>query len=206
MADRDRQQIALRLDQGLAADDCRVQTDDPPERVADVAPDRDADFAAGDEDAARQEDRIADVAGLVLRREGDGRDRSGRAGQEVARQDVATLGLRVGRRLAPDQRIGHRERAGVSGVLEEALLAVEPPEVERQAGGGHDADERHREEDEDLALGRTSAATSRVAMAVSASNRRHQFATIVTSDVSPSRPFMSFGRNCGMIGMIRSWW
>ena len=93
---------------------------------------------------------------------------------------------------------------GVSGVLEEALLAVEPPEVERQAGGGHDADERHREEDEDLALGRTSAPTSRAA--VVASSHRHQFATIVTSDVSPSRPFMSLGRNCGMIGMTRSWW
>ena len=93
-------------------------------------------------------------------------------------------------------------RRPVRGVLEEPLLAVEPADIERQSGRGHDHDHRHREQDEDLARIPPAAPSCPARQGTA----RHQLATIVTSDVSPRRPFMSLGRNWGMSGMTRSWW
>ena len=49
-------------------------------------------------------------------------------------EHVAALGFGVGRGLAADERVRDRQGAGIGGVLEEALLAVEPADVEGQAG------------------------------------------------------------------------
>ena len=79
------------------------------------------------------------------------------------------------------------------GVLEKASFAVEPPDIERQAGGGHERDHREHHKDQDLA-------------ALYARSTPLQLMTIVTSLPMPSRPLVSRGRSWAMSGMIRSWW
>ena len=117
---------------------------------------------------------------------------------------ITALGLGVGVRLTADEGVGDGQGAGIGSVLEEAFLAIEPADVEGEPGGRHDHDHRHREQDQDLTgLPPRARETQPVWLQLPA---RHQFCTIVTSDVSPSRPFMSLGRNCGMSGTTRSWW
>ena len=97
----DRQEVADGLHPGATADPVRPEPDDASERVAHVALDRDADLATGDEDAAREVLGLAHVAGLVFGRRRDHAGRPGRAADEVARQDVASLGFCVGVRSRP---------------------------------------------------------------------------------------------------------
>ena len=150
--DRDRQDVAVRLDPRLAADRAPVEADDPPERVADRVLDGDPDLATRDEDAVDQELRIAGVAGLV-----DGRHRrharrdARRRVSEVRRQHLARPRVGLRHRFAPDQRVAGSQGGGVGGVLEEASLAVEAADVEREPGGGEQDGDGEREDHEDLA-------------------------------------------------------
>jgi hypothetical protein len=116
---------------------------------------------------------------------------------------LAGAGVGLGARLAPDERVRRGEGRGVGRVLEEAPLAVEPPDVERHPGGGEEDRDAEGEQDEDLAGARV---PSRPAQAGPVPRRRHQLITIVTSPISVIRPFASFGRKAEMIGTIRSWW
>ncbi len=204
VADRDRQQVALRRDPCLTTDDRGAESHDPAEGIADIALDRDAHVPARiDQDARDQVELVAGVPRLVLRCHRDAGRRTGGAGGQVASEHVTPLGFGIGRGLSADERIRDRERPGVGGVLEESLLAVEPADVERQAGDAHQGHERDREDDDDLPMGTVRTTTSPT---MTASAIGHQLATIVTSEVSPRRPFASRGRSWAMSGMIRSWW
>ena len=88
--------------------------------------------------------RVAGVAALVdsgRRRAGPGRARSGDWVKFWSGRSRGA-GVGLGRRLAPDQRVGRREGGGVGGVLEEPPLAVEPPDVEGEAGRGEEGRDR----------------------------------------------------------------
>ena len=138
---------------------------------------------------------------LVLRHCRDAGRRAGGAGSQVASEHITPLGFRIGRGFAADERIRDRQSPGIGGVLEEALLAVEPADVEGQAGDAHEGDQRDGEDDDDLPMGTVLTTTTTAASSIG-----HQLATIVTSEVSPRRPFASRGRSWAMSGMIRSWW
>ena len=154
VADRDRQQVALRCDPRLPADHRGAEAHDAAEGVADVALDRDAHVPTRiDQDPGDQVELIAGVPRLVLRRHRDAGRRAGRAGRQVASEHVTPLGFRIGRGFAADERIRDRQSAGIGGVLEEALLAVEPADVEGQTGDAHEGDQRDGEDDDDLPMG-----------------------------------------------------
>ena len=75
VADGDRREIAPRVGARLGADARIAEPDGSPERVGDVAADRDPHLAASDEHAARQVRRVARMAGRVLRSRRDDRGR-----------------------------------------------------------------------------------------------------------------------------------
>ena len=77
---------------------------------------------------------------LVHRRDRDLGQGTIRAAEQIAGEDVAALSLGVRVRLAADDGARDREGAGIRRVLQEALLAVEATDVERESGG---AEEHH---------------------------------------------------------------
>ncbi len=196
----DRQDVAVCRDPRLAADRVLAQTHDPPERIADGILNGDPNLTAGDEDAVDQVIRVTGVAGGVDRRCGRQRWRQpARTRREVPGEHVLSLGDRLGLCVASNERVGDCQGAGVGRVLEEASLAVEPPDVEGEAGGREENRDRDREDHEDLACLRA------IASSRAEAEGAHQLITIVTSPVSLSRPPASCGNSSPTSGMTRSW-
>ena len=150
-ANRDRDEITQEHRHGPGTDRLVAEPDRTPEGVVDAVRQGDPNGPARDDDAVGQIGRVAAVSALILGRDGgQGRHDPVRVTGKVLGKGVLGGDPRVGVGIATDQGVCGRKGRGISGVLEKATLAVEPPDVHGNAGGSQQCGEPEREHHEDL--------------------------------------------------------